>query len=56
MWMCWWHGVIGFVGVFNLVVAIGVILLRLQDVDIFNELLARKVNEKRIVNSLPSTI
>ena len=39
-----------------MVVAIGVVLLRLQDVDIFNELLARKVNEKQIMNSPPSII
>lgn len=56
MRICWWHEVIGVVGVINLVVVIGAILLRLQNVDTINELLPRKVNEKRIVNSPPSTI
>jgi len=51
MWICWWHGVLGIVGLIIMVVVIGVILLSLQDVNKFKDLLARKVSKKRIVNS-----
>ena len=47
---------IGVVGVINLVVFIGAILLRLQNVDTFNELLARKIDGKQMMNPSPSTI
>jgi len=51
MWICWWHGVQGIVELIILVVVIGIILLSLQDINKFRQLLARKISEKRIVNS-----
>ncbi len=51
MWICWWHGVLGIVGLIILVAVIDVILLSLQDVNKFKDLLARKASEKRIVHS-----
>ena len=56
MWICWWHGVQVIVGLIILVVVIGIILLSLQDVNKFKYPLARKINEKRIVNSPSSAI
>ena len=56
MWICWWHGVLGIVGLIIMVVVIGVILLSLQDVNKFKNFLARKVSKKRIVNSLSPAI
>ena len=42
----WWHGVVGIIGLIFLVVVVGVVLLSVQDVNKFKDLLARKVSEK----------
>lgn len=42
----WWHVVLGIVGLVILVVVVGVVLLSVQDVNKFKDLLARKVSEK----------
>ena len=44
--MRWWHIVLGFVGLIIVVVVVGVVLLSIQDVNKFKDLLARKVSEK----------
>jgi UPF0716 family protein affecting phage T7 exclusion len=56
MWISWWYGIQGIVGLIILVVVIGIILLSLQDVNKFKHLLARKINENRIVNPPSSAI
>lgn len=42
----WWHGVLGLIGLIILAVVVGVVLLSVQDVNKFKDLLARKVSEK----------
>jgi hypothetical protein len=42
----WWHVVLGITGLILLVVVVGGVLLSVQDVNKFKDLLARKVSEK----------
>ena len=44
--MRWWHVVLGITGLILLVVVVGGVLLSVQDVNKFKDLLARKVSEK----------
>jgi len=46
MRMRWWHVVLGITGLILLVVVVGGVLLSVQDVNKFKDLLARKVSEK----------